>query len=110
MLRRAVSLLSAAAWGSLAAVLATLLQALTIKQPYEVVDTDAGVRCPTLVAHQRKIQALMDRMKTMMEQTIGQKTVGGCSVKEKEKITTEVEGELTMARPAGACRSSLGTC
>ncbi|KAG2804392.1 hypothetical protein PC112_g18740 [Phytophthora cactorum] len=31
--------------------------------------------------------------------------VGGCSV--KEKITTEVEGELTMARPAGACRSSL---
>ncbi|KAG3064532.1 hypothetical protein PC122_g18508 [Phytophthora cactorum] len=36
---------------------------------------------------------------------IGQKMVGGCSV--KEKITTEVEGELTMARPAGACRSSL---
>ncbi|KAG3111731.1 hypothetical protein PI124_g8486 [Phytophthora idaei] len=103
MLRRAVPLLSSAAWGSPAAVSPTPLQALTVKQPYKVVGSDAGLRSPT-----RKIQALRGRMSAIMEQMIGQKMAGVCSA--KEKITTEVEGELTMARPAGACRSSLGTC
>ncbi|KAG2822096.1 hypothetical protein PC116_g23272 [Phytophthora cactorum] len=50
--------------GLAGAVSVAPLQALTVKQPYEVVDSDAGVRSPTIVTHQRKIQAVMKRMES----------------------------------------------
>ncbi|KAG6576224.1 putative lectin [Phytophthora cinnamomi] len=47
--------------------------------------------------NQRKIQALTDRMTTMMDKSIGLKAAEMRS-KVNDKIATEVEGELTVAR------------